>query len=432
MKVVKSVLRRKNGIFDFPVGEFTTGNFEHPLVCIYPVERQKITGFGGAFTDSSAYNYARMPETEKKKTLELLFGETGLKYNFCRLCIGSDFATEEFCYVQDGDETLTSFSIERDKKYVIPFIKDAMSYAKEPITFFASPWSPPKFMKTNDSRFQGGELKKEYYGLYAEYIVKFLKAYQNEGIEIFALTLQNEPKAKQTWESCFFSPEAEREFSFVLKDTLKKHGFSTKLLCWDHNKERLFDRANAVLKDNGILDGIAYHWYSGDHFDGVKLVRELFPDTLLLETEFCLTTKEDRVDTAYAHEYLNSLKSGANGITEWNMILDTQGGPYHNRKGGCLAPVIFDENTKTVTPSATYFESFIFTHFIEKGAKTLCTSSFDNEVGVSAFENPDGRVIINVFNETGKDFPEMKLYIDGQFLAVPIYANDLITLVLEK
>ena len=142
---------------------------------IFPVEKQSIIGFGGAFTESSAYLYSLMSKDNKLKALELLFGDSGLKYRLCRVCIGScDFSTEAYTYVADGDSSLESFDISRDKKYVIPFIKDAMEYIKGDFTLIASPWSPPAFMKDNESLFEGGCLKEEFYSIYADYIVKFI------------------------------------------------------------------------------------------------------------------------------------------------------------------------------------------------------------------------------------------------------------------
>ena len=397
------------------------------------MEKQEFIGFGGSFTDSSGYNYALMTAEDKKKTLELLFGETGLKYRFCRLCIGSsDFATEEYCYVKEGDERLESFSIDRDKKYVIPFIKDAMAYAKYPITFIASPWSPPAFMKTNACRFEGGKLKKEYYEVYAEYLIKFLLAYKEEGIDISMLTLQNEAKAVQTWESCVYTAEEEAEFACVLSECLDKYNLNVQLLCWDHNKERLYDRASAIFEKCGDkMSGIAFHWYSGDHFEAIDMLRKLYPNKLLLETEFCKTDGGlDFVETSYAREVINNLSHGAHGICEWNLILDENGGPYHNRGGSIASPVRFDGNTCRAT--SIYREMYMFSHFIADGAKALYTSTFDVGVFVSAFKNPNGEIVVNILNELDREFPYVKVYVNGQFVAVPLKAKSLLTVVLEN
>lgn len=433
MKIKEAYMLKDDKITAIQCGDFLQGEYEGELLNVYPVKRQKIIGFGGAFTDSSAYNYAQMSAEEKRKTLETLFGESGLRYNFCRLCVGSsDFATEEYCYVEDNDETLESFSIERDKKYVIPFLKDAVAYAKYPITLLASPWSPPAFMKTNGCRFCGGKLKREYYALYAEYLVKFLLAYQAEKVEISMLTLQNEAKATQTWESCTFTANEEAEFACVLSECLKKHGLQdVKLLCWDHNKERLFERADRIFtrcKDK--IDGIAFHWYSGDHFEAIDVTNRVYPDKLLLETEFCKTLGDvDFVEGAYAREIINNLSHGTHGICEWNLILDENGGPFHNRTDGCLAPIRFDGINAIQT--SIYREMYLFSHFVQNGASALYASSFNANVFVSAFENTDGSIVVCVFNETERDFVDAKLYINGKFLSFPLYGKAIVSLVMR-
>lgn len=175
---------------------FVDTTSEGGLINIFPLEKSEIVGFGGAFTESAAYNYSIADAKAKKEILEWLFGEEGLNYIFCRVCIGSsDFALDEYCYVDENDLTLETFNIEKDKLYIIPFIKAAMELSKQKIEILASPWSPPAFMKDNNTRFQGGKLKKEYYELYADYIIKFLEAYEKEGVKISALSIQNEPKA---------------------------------------------------------------------------------------------------------------------------------------------------------------------------------------------------------------------------------------------
>lgn len=433
MRVKEAFILKDDEISELNVGSFTDGEFEAELINVYPVKRQKLIGFGGAFTDSAAYNYAQMSAEEKTKTLESLFGESGLRYNFCRLCVGSsDFAADEYCYVKDNDETLESFSIERDKKYVIPFVKDAISYATYPFVLLASPWSPPAFMKTNGDRFKGGKLKPECYALYAEYLAKFLLAYRAEGINVSMLSLQNEAKAIQTWESCTYTADEEAEFALVLSDILKKRGLGdVKLLCWDHNKERLFERADKIFKRCGNkIDGIAFHWYSGDHFEAVDLTSRIYPDKLLLETEFCKTLgATDAVDSGYSREIINNLSRGAHGICEWNLILDSVGGPFHNRDGGCVAPIKFDG--KNISTTFVYRESYMFSHFIRPDATALYSSSFDAGVFVSAFENPDGSVVLNVLNDTERDFCRTQAYINGKFLPFELPSKALVTIVIS-
>lgn len=431
---VKTAYQLQNGeIAPLTLGDFYEGTMERPLLNIYPVEKQTVLGFGGAFTDSAAYNYAKMDRETKKQALEALFGETGLGYRFCRLCIGSsDFAVEEYCYVEEHDTTLSTFSIARDKQYVIPFVKDAMAFTNGGITWFASPWSPPAFMKDNGSRFGGGKLKTEYYALYAEYLVKFVQAYQAEGIEISMLTLQNEAKARQSWESCQYTAEEEAALAVAVHKALAAHGLDVKLLFWDHNKERLYERARVMYETcPDLVAGIAFHWYSGDHFEAIDMLRELYPDKLLVQAEFCRAGGSDYVPTSYAREILCDLSKGTNVVCEWNLILDENGGPYHNRKDGCDAPLRFNSKTGTFEKTHIYKEMYLFSHFIKPGARTLYTSSFQTCVFVAAFRNPDGTIVVNVINEEDIPYEKCKLYIEGKFLDLPLVPHSTVTVVIE-
>ena len=418
---------------EITLGALSATEREKPLMSVYSQGKAEWIGFGGAFTESSAYCYAQMSEADKQSTLEALFGESGLRYQLCRLCIGSaDFALDEFCYVEDNDYDLRTFSIERDRKYVIPFVKDAIRYSKREILFFASPWSPPAFMKENGTRFSGGKLKKDCYALYAEYIVRFLKAYREEGIPIFALTLQNEPKAIQTWESCFYTAEDEIAFTPYLRSALDANGFAeVKLLCWDHNKERLYERADKIFSAcPDTIDGAAYHWYSGEHFDAIGALRAKYPDKLILNTEFCKSNIEDKTDTRYCTELLHDIRQGTNGICDWNMILDEMGGPYHNRMGGCDACIRLDSATGSVRRNGLYWQLYMFSHFIEPGATVLWTSTYAESMPLCAVRNPNGEVVVNLFNSTKSDH-HPHLFIDGKSVEITAKAGGLYTVILE-
>lgn len=415
-------------------GEFSPSNEERNLLNVYPVQIADIIGFGGAFTDSAAYNYSLLSESERIAVLEALFGKSGLRYNLCRLCIGSsDFATEEYTYVDDGDTELKTFDISRDKRYVIPFVKDALKYTDGKITFFASPWAPPAFMKENGSRFKGGKLCDECYPIYAEYLVKFVEEYKKEGIEISALTLQNEPHACQTWESCEFEKEDEERLAYTLFSALKAHGLDVKILGWDHNKERLYERADHLFKTLGdAMWGAGFHWYSGSHFGAISALRAKYPQKMLIATEFCKTLTEghDFVSGGYKNEILADISAGANGICEWNLILDENGGPYHNRCGGCNAPIIVDSKARTQEKTYLYHETYMFAHFIDTGAKSLHTSSFDDCIKLCAALNPSGTIVVNIMND-GNDIDAL-LSIDCEFMPISLKSNSLYTVVVEN
>ncbi|HEX3076409.1 MAG TPA: hypothetical protein VHQ24_06055 [Lachnospiraceae bacterium] len=268
---------------------------EMNLIKVYPKEiRQTILGFGGAFTEAAAETMATMSESKKEQFLQAYFGEAGNRYNFCRTHIQScDFSLGNYAYVEDPkDNELKTFSIERDKQYLIPMIKEALTINPE-IELLASPWSPPAFMKSNQEMNHGGKLKKEYYQLWADMIVRYVEEYRKLGITIHRISVQNEPKATQTWDSCLYTGEEEGIFATkYLKKTLDVYGYSNiTIAIWDHNKDCILERADetfSVLGAKESVGAIAFHWYTGDHFEALDAVRGKYPDKELIFTEGCV------------------------------------------------------------------------------------------------------------------------------------------------
>lgn len=406
MKLVTKVVLQNGNISYPPVNaELTEGSTENKVINVHQIGRQNVFGFGGAITDSAAYNYALMSDANKKMTLEYLYGKSGLKYNFMRLCIGScDFSVDEYSYVREGDMSLDTFSLDRDRKYVIPFVKDVLAFTGGNIKIFASPWSPPAYMKDNNSLIRGGKLKKEYYELYAKYLIKFIAEYRKEGIDIFALTMQNEPKASQTWESCIFSAEEETEFAHCLTNAIKESGLDIKIICWDHNKERLYERASFVFDNAGDeVWGAGFHWYSGLHAAEIRLLREQYPDKAIIDTEFCVGLGS-REYNKYHNDVIVNLDAGANAIVEWNVLLNEIGGPFHNRSSGCNAPLLYDTQNETINVREIYWSSYIFSHYIEPNATVLASSSFSADVDSLAVKNGDGHLLLYVNNRSSQNF----------------------------
>lgn len=401
-------------------------------VNIYPVERQEILGFGGAFTESSAYTYAQLDAAGKKAVMERLFGKSGLRYNFCRICIGSsDFSLDRYDYLTPGETDLESFSIARDRRYVIPMIHDAMAAAEaagEKLVFFASPWSPPAFMKDTGSRVKGGRLLPEYRAMYAEYFVKFIKAYQAEGIPVFAVTPQNEALAPSPWDSCLVSAEEEVALIRALSVAFTAHGLDVKIFAWDHNKGRLYHRMEAVYREiPELVAGAAFHWYSGQHFEELALMREQYPDKLLIASEFCNGLGRKIFDT-YGSELIGNFTHGAQAECEWNLLLGTLGEPYHDRAFGCSAPIHSDG--KELTLRGSYSEMYLFSHFVRRGAKALATSSFCEGLNAAAFRNPDGRLVVVLRNATDRTIA-YNLSVFNRIYPVSIPPQSMITYEIE-
>lgn len=402
-------------------------------VNIYPVEKQEILGFGGAFTESSAYIYAQLDAAGKAAAMERLFGKSGLRYNFCRICIGSsDFSLDQYDYLAPGATNLESFSIERDRRYVIPMIHDAQAAAKaagEEIVFFASPWSPPAFMKDTGSRVKGGRLLPEYREMYAEYFVKFIKAYAAEGIPISAVTPQNETLAPSPWDSCLVSAEEEAALIRALSAAFAAHGLEVKILAWDHNKGRLYHRMEEIYREvPDLVAGAAFHWYSGQHFEELALMRERYPGKLLIASEFCNGLGRKIFDT-YGAELMGNLTHGVQAECEWNLMLGAAGEPYHDRAFGCSAPIHSDG--KNLTLRRSYFEMYLFSHFVRRGARALATSSFCEGLNAAAFRNPDGRLVVVVRNATDKTIP-YNLSVFNRLYPVSVTPDTMVTYEIEE
>ena len=250
-----------------PEGELSSMN----RMCVYPdIPRQKIRGFGGAFTESAAYCYNKLSPEIKEELLKAYFSSDGLLYNLGRTHINScDFALSNYAADDDEkDENLELFTVEREKKYLFPFIHDAEKYRNKEINLLLSPWSPPAYMKTNGDMNHGGALKKEYYGRWAKYMTRFAMEMLKEGFTVNWISVQNEPDAVQTWDSCKYTAVEEAEFAGkYLGPELERNNLEdVKILAWDHNKEHAFERTRELLETKDAeryISGIALHWYTG-------------------------------------------------------------------------------------------------------------------------------------------------------------------------
>lgn len=387
------------------------------IVNVYPeVTYQKMRGFGGAFTEAAAHNYAGMSAESKKTLIKAYFGEEGLRYNFGRITMNScDFALGEYMYIEEGDEELRTFSIAHDTKEIIPLIKDAQEEASERMQFLLSPWSPPAFMKTNGTMQNGGSLKKEYYQLWAEYYVRFIKAYKEVGIPIGFLTVQNEPLAVQTWDSCIYTPEEERIFvRDHLGPTLEKAGLSDiGIFVWDQNKEEAYGRFKETAADEAArkyIKGAAIHWYTGDHFEAIELIRKQYPDKEVFFTEGCVEyyrfADSGEIEQAqmYAHDIMGNLNAGISASMDWNLFLDEKGGP--NYVGNfCAAPIMCNAADDTYVKKLSYYYIGHFSRYIKPGAVRIGMTRYTDQLETTAFLNPDGERVLVLLNKSDREVP---------------------------
>ena len=391
---------------------------EKDLINVYPqVRRQTINGFGGAFTDAAGYVFSLMPAELQEQLLHDYFSSEGLGYTLGRTSIDScDFSLA--CYAADDDPqdaALEKFDVSRAQQYALPLILRANKAAGAPIHMMLTPWSPPAWMKTNNSRVKGGELRPECYGIWAEYICAFIKAYQQSGVDVTMLSSQNEPKAVQTWDSCILTGAQEAVFIREhLAPALKKHGLEEiALLIWDHNKERAFDRACETLCDaemEQLVRGVAVHWYSGDHFEALQMIRERFPGKEIVFSEACVEygvyVDQNQLSNAqmYAHDLIGNLNHGLSAFLDWNLVLDEQGGPNHVGNY-CDAPLMYNTKTGVLTRNLSYDYIGHFSRYIRPGAVNIGLSRFTQQLEATAAQNADGSVSVVVLNQQKEAVP---------------------------
>ncbi len=429
-------------------GDFGQPPETQPCVFVDPTKTfQTMIGIGGALTDASAETYAKLPGSRQKEVMEKYFDvKNGIGYSMARTSIHScDFSSESYTYVAGKDSTLASFSIAHDLKYRIPFIKKAIAAAGGQLILFASPWSPPAWMKDNNDMLHGGKLLREYDQAWADYFVKFIKAYQAQDIPVWGITVQNEPMAKQKWESCIFTAAEERDFiKYFLGPTLQKAGLAdTKLIAWDHNRDLIYQRASTILDDPEAAKyvwGIGFHWYEswtggGKIFDNVKRVAEAYPATHLLFTEGCTesfnfnTINDWQWGETYGRNMINDFNNGTAGWTDWNILLDETGGPNHVQNL-CFAPVHANTNTGELYFVSSYYYIGHFSKFIRPGAKRIISSSSRGQILTTAFLNADGTIAVVVMNQSDEKIP-YRLWMTGQAAEIISLPHSIQTLIVE-
>jgi glucosylceramidase len=408
------------------------------------IEFQTFMGIGGAITDASAEVYAKLPPAKQQEFMKACYDTAqGIGYSLARTNIHScDFSSNSYTYINEGDKELKTFSIEHDKQFRIPMIQKAIAAAGGKLTLYASPWSPPAFMKDNNNMLKGGKLLPDHYQGWATYFTKFIKAYEAEKIPIWGITVQNEPMAAQIWESCVFTAEEERDFlKKFLGPTMEKEGLQDKkIIVWDHNRDLLTQRANVIFSDPKAAKyawGIGYHWYepwSGGEpmYDNVRNVQESFPKKNILFTEGCI----DKFDTSgyqswsngekFGQSMIRDFNNGTVGWTFWNVLLDEKGGPNHVGNY-CFAPIHGDTRTGELIYTPTYYYIGHFSKFIRPKMKRVSTTTSRSHLIATSFTNYN-RMVTVVLNQSPYAI-KYKLYIGKTALEETIPAHGIQTLV---
>ena len=453
------------------VTEFSP-NENRVIININPEEKfQTITGFGGSFTEASAYLLNRLSKENRKKILDAYFGEEGAKYSLTRTHIAScDFSLSNYTYAKlENDTLMENFTIEDDKNDLIPMILEAKAISKDGFKIISSPWSCPPWMKDNKN-YVGGKLLPEYNDAFALYFSKYLDAYKKEGIDIWGVTVINEPHGNgNNWESTLFSPEEMTLFvQNHLGPKLEKDGWKDlKIFGYDQNRAGLPEWVDAMYKNeetSKYFAGTAIHWYEStyDFFpEQLQYAHKKAPNKYLIETEGCIDSeiphwqddawywKKEATDwgwdwasekdkhlhpkyapvNRYAGDIIGCLNNWVDGWVDWNMVLDRQGGPNWF-KNWCVAPVIVDPEKDEVYFTPLYYVMAHFSKFMRPGAVKIGCTIDHKELMATAVKNPDGTIAVAIFNPSEKSH-SIEIKINNNKTSITIPAKALQTVVIK-
>ena len=403
------------------------------------VQKQTITGFGGSFTEATAYLLNQLSKKNRDSIIEAYFGESGAKYSLTRTHMNScDFSLSQYSYAPvEDDKELKHFSIEEDRDDIIPMIKDAMAVSKDGFKILTSPWTASPWMKDNKN-WVGGKLLPEYYDTWALFFSKYVSAYKKEGIDIWGFTVENEPLGNgNNWESMHYSPDEMTNFvQNHLGPKLKGDYPHVKILGYDQNREHLNEWVDSQYKNDETskyFDGTAIHWYASTfHYypEELQYAHKKAPNKYLIQSEACIDAqvpvwkddawywKKEATDwgwdwapekdkpmhpkyapvNRYARDIIGCLNNYVDGWIDWNMVLDTKGGPNWF-KNWCIAPVIVNPETDEVYFTPLYYTLSHFSKFIRPEAKVIEVNYTDKDIMITAAENTDGSIAVVIFNE---------------------------------
>ncbi|MFZ4543170.1 MAG: glycoside hydrolase family 30 protein [Saprospiraceae bacterium] len=444
------------------------------VLTVNPNEKfQTITGFGGSFTESTAYLLYKLSPANRKKILEAYFGEDGANYSLTRTHINScDFSLKQYAYaMKEADFNLEHFSIQPDKEnHLIELISEAKSISKTGFNIIASPWTAPPWMKDN-KKWVGGKLLPEYYNCWALYYSKYIDAYKKEGIDIWGLTVVNEPHGNgNNWESMLFSPEEMTNFvQYHMGPVLEANGKSkVKILGYDQNRAGLQEWVDEMYKDkqtSKYYSGTAIHWYESTFEvfpQELQYAHKKAPDKHLIQTEACVDSEiphwhddawywsKEATDwgwdwasekekylhpkyapvNRYATDIIGCLNNWVDGWVDWNMVLDRQGGPNWF-KNWCTAPVIVDPEKDEVYFTPLYYTMAHFSKFIRPGAVKIACKIENESVIATAAKNPDGNIAVVIFNPTDEKYT-IEIILNKQKKLISISSKALQTVLINN
>ena len=432
-------------------------------------KRQTITGFGGSFTEASASLLNRLSQKNRDTIIQAYFSEQGANYSLTRTHMNScDFSLSQYSYAPVAEDMdLEHFTIEEDRGDIIPMIKDAMKASKDGFKILASPWTAAPWMKDNN-KWVGGKLLPKYYDTWALFFSKYVSAYKKEGIDIWGFTVENEPLGNgNNWESMHYSPGEMTNFvQQHLGPKLEADGHTAKILGYDQNREHLKEWVDSQFKNTATskyFDGTAIHWYASTYEvfpKELQYAHNKAPNKYLIQSEACIDSeipkwkedawywKKEATDwgwdwapekdkylhpkyapvNRYARDIIGCLNNYVDGWIDWNMVLDTQGGPNWF-KNWCLAPVIVDPEKDEVYFTPLYYTLAHFSKYIRPGATVIALENSDKDLQATAAQNIDGVISVIVFNE-GKIKKNFKILLGDKETSISINPQAIQTIVI--
>ncbi len=407
-------------------------------------------GFGVAITPATCYELSLMNPADRHALLENIYTEKGIGLSVGRLCIGaSDYSAELYSYDDEPFDTeLKHFSVSRDEQYVIPMIKEILAINPN-LYLFASPWSPPFWMKTGGSMC-GGYMRSEFLDCYADYIIKFIRAYAEHGIKISAITPQNEPNTQQSGHmpACIWHPEIEAKFIGILKKKFAEQNLDIEIWMYDHNFNDTarvlwqLDNCHGLSK---ICDGVAFHYYNGTVEQTAEVTRK-YPNLKLHFTEGGPRLTENYSDDwcKWGTIVSEAIKTGYRSFTGWNLILDEMGGPCIGPfMGTCGGLVTRDSRTGElrysgqyqafshiapyVTPKSDLYPVYAGDTF---GLSVAQYPKIERQTEGFVIDNHDGKIVAVLINQNDKH-KTVQIDLCGKLWYFDMQGNSISTVIVE-
>jgi len=393
---------------------------------------QKVLGFGGAFTDAACYMFNQLAPAAREQLFHEMFHPSEMALSVCRICVGSsDYALKAYSFDEgEPDSDLARFSIAHDREYILPVLRQARQ-ANPDLFLFASPWSPPGWMKSNGSML-GGSMRRHFLPVYAKYFLKFLQAYAAEGVPVQAVTPQNEVDTDQDGRmpACIWAQEYEIEFvGSHLGPLLESSGVPAKIWILDHNYN-LWGRVMDELEDDQLrkyCNAVAWHGYAGTP-DMMSRVQDAFPAVEMYWTEGGPDCKDPSYLTDWCKwgaTFSSTLRNGCRSITAWNLALDELGrpniGPF-----SCGGVVTINSRTKEITRSGMYWALDHFSRVIRRGARRFDSQGSASDLQHVGLENPDGQQVLIVTNPGAAR--EIEVRLGNRAARISLKSNSVITL----